>query len=99
MAIRGTAITDVTKILQKDDITGSEKIPAMLSTSKEPQVVTAQELKGYINEGVQEVLESGINIKTINNTSILGGGNINVSGDGIEDEEMSFSEIDSCIEF
>ena len=32
--------------------------------------------------GAQRILESGVNIKTINNQSILGSGNINISGGG-----------------
>lgn len=39
---------------------------------------------GYINDvsGKQDTLVSGTNIKTINNESILGSGNINISGGG-----------------
>ena len=66
---RGTAIGDVTNVLKSDEITGNEKIPAMLSSEQSPQVVTTKELKEYINEGVQE------------------------------DEEMTFNEIDECINF
>ena len=35
------------------------------------------------NIDAQEILSSGVNIKTINNNSILGSGNINISGSGI----------------
>ncbi len=46
---RGTAIADVSNILQSGDITGQEKIPAMSTGGEEPQVVTTGELKDYIN--------------------------------------------------
>lgn len=95
---RGTAIADVTNILQSEEITGLEKIPAMTSHRTEPQVVTTQELKEYVNEGVQEALKSGVNIKTVNNQSLLGSGDIFIES-GEEDEEMTFNEIDECINF
>lgn len=97
MARRGTAIADVTNILQSEEITGLEKIPAMTSHRTEPQVITTQELKEYVNEGVQEALESGVNIKTVNNQSLLGSGDIFIESE--EDEEMTFNEIDECINF
>ena len=44
-------------------------------------VLTASQLN-YIEDNKQDILESGINIKTINGQSILGGGDITISGDG-----------------
>lgn len=35
-----------------------------------------------LDQGAQRILVSGVNIKTINNQSILGSGNINISGGG-----------------
>lgn len=93
MAVRGTAIGEVNNILYSENIRGSEKIPVS-SGQIMPQVVTTLELKEYINEGVQEALESGINIKTINDNSLLGSGNITIQGgEGIEDEEMTPEEV------
>lgn len=94
MAVRGTAIGEVNNILQSENIRGNEKIPVS-SGQTVPQVVTTLELKEYINEGVQEALESGINIKTINDKSLLGSGNITIQeGEGgIEDEEMTPEEV------
>ena len=96
MAVKGTAIGDVSNILQSENIIGSEKIPVS-SGQVVPQVVTTKELKEYINEGVQEALESGVNIKTVNNQSLLGSGDIFIESE--EDEEMTFNEIDECINF
>ena len=53
MARRGTAVGDVTNILQSENITGREKIPAMMQGDTEPQVVTIQELKEYMNQGIE----------------------------------------------
>lgn len=96
MAVRGTAIGEVNNILYSENIRGSEKIPVS-SGQILPQVVTTQELKEYVNEGVQEALESGVNIKTVNNQSLLGSGDIFIERE--EDEEMTFNEIDECINF
>lgn len=41
--------------------------------------------------GKQDTLVSGINIKTINNTSILGEGNIEISGGGSVDVDQTYS--------
>jgi hypothetical protein len=48
---------------------------------------TTSELIGKVNEIIddkQDTLVSGTNIKTINNTSILGSGNIDIQGGGVE---------------
>lgn len=39
-------------------------------------------IKTYLSTNYQAKLTSGTNIKTINNTSLLGSGNIDVSGGG-----------------
>ena len=43
----------------------------------------------------QDTLVSGTNIKTINNESILGSGNITISGGGSDVEEYSIAEIEA----
>lgn len=80
MAVRGVAIRDVNNILQSEDITGSEKLPVSASQENVPRVITTEELKEYINDGMQQMLISGDNIKTINNESLLGEGNLTVTG-------------------
>lgn len=52
MAIRGIAIQDVNNILDSNDIRGTEKIPVS-SGQNIPQVVTTQELKEYVNQGIE----------------------------------------------
>lgn len=61
-------------------------------TSVPTEYVTETELnaKGYLTEhqdisGKQDLLVSGTNIKTINNQSLLGSGNITISGGGTAD--------------
>lgn len=54
--------------------------------------ITLNTMKTYANTGQQAALVSGVNIKTINNTSILWSGNIDVSwwwGGGFEPTELS----------
>lgn len=80
MAVRGVAIKDVNNILQSEDITGNEKLPVSASQENVPRVITTEELKEYINDGMQQILISGDNIKTVNNESLLGGGNLTVVG-------------------
>jgi hypothetical protein len=46
-------------------------------------------------EDKQDTLVSGTNIKTINNESILGNGNITISGGGSDVEEYSIAEIEA----
>jgi len=45
---------------------------------------------GSIVEGKQDTLESGTNIKTINGDSLLGSGDLTVSGDGGFDNSLGF---------
>lgn len=52
MAARGIAIQDVNNILDSNDIRGTEKIPVSSGQSI-PQVVTTQELKDYMNQGIE----------------------------------------------
>lgn len=52
MAARGIAIQDVNNILDSNDIRGTEKIPVSSGQSI-PQVVTTQELKEYMNQGIE----------------------------------------------
>ena len=52
MAARGIAIQDVNNILDSNDIRGTEKIPVSSGQSI-PQVVTTQELKEYMNRGIE----------------------------------------------
>lgn len=52
MAARGIAIQDVNNILNSNDIRGTEKIPVSSGQSI-PQVVTTQELKEYMNQGIE----------------------------------------------
>lgn len=46
-------------------------------------------------EDKQDTLVSGTNIKTINNESILGSGNITISGGGSDVEEYSIAEVEA----
>lgn len=49
--------------------------------------------KEYVDNGFQATLVSGTNIKTINNTSILGSGNIEIqgaSGTPITNDEINY---------
>lgn len=50
--------------------------------NKAQTLSSAQQAQARTNIGAQEALVSGTNIKTINNESILGSGNITVSGGG-----------------
>lgn len=49
---RGITIGEVTNILDSEDIRGTEKLPVS-SGNTEPQVVTTQELKEYINKDIE----------------------------------------------
>ena len=58
---------------------------------------TQNEVIDKINElvdGKQDTLVSGTNIKTINNTSLLGSGNIDIQG-GSDVEEFTAAEVDT----
>lgn len=62
---RGTAIGDVENILQSEDITGQEKIPAMSTDDEEPQVVTTEELKEYVLGDMEIQVMSNLDIDRI----------------------------------
>lgn len=63
----------------QSEIDSSHKLSAdNISDGSTNKVVTASEKTTW--SGKQDALVSGTNIKTINNTSILGSGNINISG-------------------
>lgn len=62
---RGTAIGDVENILQSEDITGQEKIPAMSKGDEEPQVVTTEELKEYVLGDMEIQVMSNLDIDRI----------------------------------
>jgi len=62
---KGTAIGDVENILQSEDITGQEKIPAMSKGDEEPQVVTTEELKEYVLGDMEIQVMSNLDIDRI----------------------------------
>ena len=55
---------------------------------------TETTMQGYLDEK-QDTLVSGANIKTINNTSILGSGNISISGGGSDADDISYDNTTS----
>ena len=76
----GTVITDISG--KQDVIDSSHKLSADLvdDTSTTNKFVTASDKSTW--SGKQDALVSGTNIKTINNESILGSGNITIQGGG-----------------
>lgn len=58
-------------------------------------IATRYDVKKYVSANAQEKLVSGTNIKTINNQSILGSGNINISGGGTSDDVYTKQEADN----
>lgn len=58
---------------------------------------SAQQAQARSNIGAQEALVSGTNIKTINNESILGSGNITVSGGGGGGGNVSSTTINTLV--
>lgn len=76
----GTVITDISG--KQDVIDASHKLDADLvdDTISANKFVTASDKTMW--SGKQDVLVSGTNIKTINNESILGSGNITIQGGG-----------------
>lgn len=74
----GTVITDISG--KQDVIDASHKLDADLvdDTTSTNKFVTASDKSTW--GGKQDALVSGTNIKTINNESILGSGNITISG-------------------
>lgn len=62
---------------------------------------TTSELIGKVNEIVddkQDILVSGTNIKTINNQSLLGSGNIDIQGGGSDVEAFTAAEVQTIWE-
>lgn len=62
---------------------------------------TQNEVIDKINEIIddkQDTLVSGTNIKTINNTSILGNGNIDIQGGGTDVEAFTAAEVQAIWE-
>ena len=76
----GTVITDISG--KQDVIVSSHKLDADLvdDTTSTNKFVTASDKSTW--SGKQDALVSGTNIKTINNESILGSGNITIQGGG-----------------
>ena len=76
----GTVITDISG--KQDVIDSSNKLDADLvdDTTSTNKFVTASDKSTW--SGKQDALVSGTNIKTINNESILGSGNITIQGGG-----------------
>lgn len=76
----GTVITDISG--KQDVIDSSHKLDADLvdDTNSTNKFVTASDKTTW--SGKQDALVSGTNIKTINNESILGSGNITIGGGG-----------------
>ena len=72
----------------------TESINAATSGKADSTAVTAE--INAATSGLQETLVSGTNIKTINNESILGSGNITIQGGGITSGEVQ-SMIDESI--
>lgn len=48
--------------------------------------------------GKQDALVSGTNIKTINNNSLLGSGNITIEGGGSADEALTAQEVEAAVD-
>ena len=62
---------------------------------------TQNEVISKINElvdGKQDTLVSGTNIKTINGTSLLGSGNIDIQGGGSDVEAFTAAEVQTIWE-
>lgn len=78
----GTVITDISG--KQDVIDSSHKLDADLvdDTTSTNKFVTASDKSTW--SGKQDELVSGVNIKTINNESILGSGNITIQGGGTQ---------------
>lgn len=76
----GTVVTDISG--KQDIIDASHKLDADLvdDTTSTNKFVTASDKTTW--SGKQDALVSGTNIKTINNESILGSGNITIQGGG-----------------
>ena len=91
-----------------NDLTDKPTIPTVPTSNtaftNDAGYITDSALDGYATEsyvtngldGKQDTLESGVNIKTINNYSILGSGNINIGGSGSNNVvELTQAEYDA----
>ena len=91
-----------------NDLTDKPTIPTVPTSNtaftNDAGYITDSALDGYATEsyvtngldGKQDTLESGVNIKTINNNSILGSGNINIGGSGSNNVvELTQAEYDA----
>ena len=87
-----TAIQDVSD--KQNKIDSSHKLSAdLISNGSTNKVVTQSEKTTW--SGKQDALVSGTNIKTINNESILGNGNITISGGDSTDVKINGTSITS----
>ena len=69
---------EIEQLSKKSTISGTEKIVV-----SDTEFVTPSQIAGLADvSGKQDTLVSGVNIKTINNLSILGSGNLNIEGGG-----------------
>ena len=79
---------------------GSTTVIDNLTSTSATDALSANQgrvLKGLV-DGKQETLVSGTSIKTINNTSLLGSGNITISGGGESMEAITEDEINEiCV--
>lgn len=80
----------------------NEELEEVISNIKIPEIDLTEYVKEEDLNKKQDVLKSGINIKTINGKSILGEGNLQISGEGGSGNSkviiLSQSEYDSLIE-
>lgn len=81
-------IPDVSNFITKnvDDLTNYTKTDDLSVVATTNSYEDLSDLPDL--DGKQDVLVSGENIKTINNTSLLGSGNINISGGGLTPEQI-----------
>lgn len=89
----GTVVTDVSN--KQDVIDSSHKLSADLvdDSSTTHKFVTASDKTTW--NGKQDALVSGTNIKTINNESILGSGNITIQGGDVSGKEDVSNKVTS----
>lgn len=89
----GTVITDVSN--KQDVIDATHKLSADFvdDSSTTHKFVTASDKTTW--SGKQDALVSGTNIKTINNESILGSGNITIQGGDVSSKEDKSNKVTS----
>lgn len=86
----GTVITDISG--KQDVIDSSHKLSAdLISDGSTNKTVTSTEKTTWT--GKQDALVSGTNIKTINNQSLLGSGNITISGGGGSVDDVNYDDV------